>query len=133
MSTKARYYAANKEKMAVAMAANYIANRNRRRLLIAEWKRANPEKVKRYINKRRAMLAGSGGSYTEDELQSLLHLYEYLCAYCRKAPYEHLDHDTPISRGGTNDISNLLPSCATCNLKKGTRTGAEFRARLGLT
>lgn len=26
-----------------------------------------------------------------------------------------VDHKVPIDRGGTNDVENLVPSCATCN------------------
>lgn len=36
-------------------------------------------------------------------------------------------------KGGVNDISNLVPSCRKCNLKKASKTGLHYRirARLG--
>jgi 5-methylcytosine-specific restriction endonuclease McrA len=37
----------------------------------------------------------------------------------------------PLSRGGTNDISNIVLACANCNLKKHTKTHAEFIKILG--
>lgn len=40
----------------------------------------------------------------------------------------HVDHMHPKSRGGSNDISNLAPSCPTCNMKKGRKTVEEFKA-----
>ena len=40
------------------------------------------------------------------------------CAYCGQ-PAEHLDHITPLSRGGIDHPSNWQPLCATCNLSKG--------------
>jgi 5-methylcytosine-specific restriction endonuclease McrA len=49
------------------------------------------------------------------------------CAYCGKTtvPLE-VEHIVPISRGGTNRVSNLTISCRKCNLKKGDQTAEEF-------
>lgn len=33
----------------------------------------------------------------------------------------HIDHVTPVSKGGTYDLENLVPSCSTCNFKKGDK------------
>lgn len=46
----------------------------------------------------------------------------YLCFFCGteidiKA---HLDHLIPVYYGGTNKLSNLVASCSSCNLTKGT-------------
>lgn len=48
------------------------------------------------------------------------------CAYCG-ADASHVDHQTPRARGGTDDISNLVPCCATCNISKGMMTVEEWR------
>jgi len=42
----------------------------------------------------------------------------------------HADHRTPLARGGSNAIDNILPACAPCNLRKSRMTEPEFRARL---
>jgi hypothetical protein len=67
------------------------------------------------------------------------------CYYCRTTmvlapadPAEPLDdprmatwdHLIPKGRGGTNARENLVLSCRSCNLRKGSRTEAEFRALL---
>lgn len=39
---------------------------------------------------------------------------------------QHREHLTPRSRGGTDDPSNIVLSCAECNARKGTKTYAEF-------
>jgi len=47
---------------------------------------------------------------------------KFTCQYCgRKAPKVllHVDHVKPVADGGTNDIFNLVSSCADCNLGKG--------------
>lgn len=38
------------------------------------------------------------------------------------------DHLTPISRNGSDDISNIAPACFPCNVKKGRKTYEEFIA-----
>jgi 5-methylcytosine-specific restriction endonuclease McrA len=40
------------------------------------------------------------------------------------------DHIHPLSRGGTNDASNLTYACAACNISKGSRTLEEWKAWL---
>ena len=55
----------------------------------------------------------------------------FTCQYCgKKAPdvVLHLEHITPVSRGGKNAITNLVTSCAECNLGKGARTLADNSA-----
>lgn len=59
--------------------------------------------------------------------------FEGHCAYCG-TPINRLemqvDHVTALHRGGTNDLSNLMPACRPCNYYKGTRTIDEFREEI---
>jgi len=51
------------------------------------------------------------------------------CQYCEEALDNSdftLDHEVPISLGGSSRIENLRLACKNCNLSKGTLTGAEF-------
>lgn len=50
-----------------------------------------------------------------------------VCRYCgdESGPF-HLDHIFPVSRGGTNEVTNLTVACATCNLSKGAKTLGEW-------
>ncbi|MQS40019.1 HNH endonuclease [Streptomyces katsurahamanus] len=48
-----------------------------------------------------------------------------LCCYCDR-PAEHIDHVTPISKGGGDVITNVVPSCAPCNLDKGAQSLTEW-------
>ena len=48
-----------------------------------------------------------------------------LCVYCTQ-PATHIDHRTPISRGGTNRLDNLQPACAPCNIQKFKKTHEEY-------
>ena len=52
----------------------------------------------------------------------------FTCQYCgRKAPDVLLviDHIEPVSKGGTNDILNLITSCQECNAGKSDRRLAD--------
>jgi hypothetical protein len=54
----------------------------------------------------------------------------YSCVYCSRSDKKlHCDHIVPISRGGTNDLSNLATACERCNTSKGARTLKEWRAK----
>ena len=49
---------------------------------------------------------------------------KFTCQYCGKMAPDvilHVDHIVPVSKGGTNDILNLVTSCQDCNLGKGAR------------
>lgn len=46
---------------------------------------------------------------------------KFTCQYCGGKPpgaLLHLDHINPVSKGGTNNIGNLVTSCQDCNLGK---------------
>ncbi|MBW2596963.1 MAG: HNH endonuclease [Deltaproteobacteria bacterium] len=48
----------------------------------------------------------------------------FTCQYCgRRAPDVelHVDHIIPLSRGGTDDLDNLVTACSECNIGKSTR------------
>lgn len=46
-----------------------------------------------------------------------------LCHWCGTVSATVCDHLVPLSRGGTNDIDNLVPSCVACNARRVTRQG----------
>jgi len=54
------------------------------------------------------------------------------CVYCNislslKNVKPHLDHKTPLARGGNHEIGNLQWTCSTCNQRKWRKTDKEFR------
>ena len=57
------------------------------------------------------------------------------CWYCgvQTDPFDnfHVDHVQPVSDGGTNDLSNLVPSCQRCNNEKHAMPVEVFRQRRG--
>ena len=53
----------------------------------------------------------------------------WLCTYCGEAEAEHMDHIVPRSKGGQN-IGNLTPACAKCNMSKKDRTPERWIAAM---
>jgi hypothetical protein len=52
----------------------------------------------------------------------------YSCVYCGKSEdVMHCDHVHPKSKGGTDDLDNLVTACAFCNTSKGTKSLEEWR------
>lgn len=71
-----------------------------------------------YVNRRRALKAAAEGSHTVEEWEALKKQYDYRCLRCGKQTKLTRDHIIPLSRGGSDYISNLQPLCLSCNSKK---------------
>jgi 5-methylcytosine-specific restriction endonuclease McrA len=82
-----------------------------------EWR----EWEKTKYHKRRARIEGNGGTHTTPEWMALCSEYNHQCANCHEEKSLTRDHKIPLSRGGTNDISNLQPLCGSCNSSKGAK------------
>lgn len=51
----------------------------------------------------------------------------YTCAYCGEIGKKFEgDHIIPISKGGTNELSNLTTACRKCNRQKKDKLVSEF-------
>ncbi|WP_082581198.1 HNH endonuclease [Leifsonia sp. Root227] len=71
--------------------------------------------------RRRGLEHGATGTYSWAELTRLWLAFDKTCAYCRKATQLadiQAEHVYPLSRGGANNLTNLLPSCGPCNSDK---------------
>ncbi len=75
-------------------------------------------KVNRSGRARRARVKGATRHASRAELAARLEEYGGKCAYCAFADHEEWDHYIPVSRGGTDTIENLFPSCRACNRDK---------------
>lgn len=52
---------------------------------------------------------------------------DYTCKYCGKRGGKlEVDHVIPFSKGGSDDLSNLVTSCRHCNAQKHDKTLEEF-------
>ena len=53
----------------------------------------------------------------------------HACFYCGAVKSLEGDHIIPLSRGGSNAMTNLATACRPCNLSKASSTLEEWRAR----
>jgi len=95
------------------------------------WKNWQKKRIEHHnaVAKRK----GAPGKYTREEWLQLLEAYRYRCAYCNRRitrKSASADHIVPLSRGGTNWIANIVPSCLSCNQRKNFLTAKQYLARL---
>ena len=122
----------NRAKGAAASKKWKDENPERRREQCREWRAKNREKSRALWNNRRAKQLASG-SYTEIDVSEIFKSQKGKCAYCRSQLVKyHVDHITPLSRGGSNLRSNLQVLCPTCNVKKSNTDPITFAQKNGL-
>lgn len=63
----------------------------------------------------------------EDNIKKYGTLTCYLCELSIPFGKDHLEHKTPLSRGGTNEYNNLAIACQKCNCSKHSKTETEYR------
>lgn len=106
----------------------YWRHRDKRLVQMREWRANNKDIVKRLAAANHARRRNAEGEFTADDVNDLYLEQMGICAYCQielQGSY-HVDHKTPITRGGTNYPSNLQLTCADCNKSKFTKTHEEY-------
>ena len=88
-------------------------------------KRKNSEKVKRY----KARKLGAEGTHTHEQFLGVVFSFGYRCLKCGNtfsAKELTKDHIIPLTRGGSNYISNIQPLYHPCNSGKRDKI-ADYR------
>ena len=98
------------------------------------WAKRNPEKRRsislNYKAKRRE-IEDSGMTGAElNEWKKRQSKVCYWCGVACKSNY-HVDHYTPLSKGGAHQVENLVIACPRCNLTKNCTDPYEFAQRVG--
>ena len=70
--------------------------------------------------KRRSYLKNNG-KFTLIEWKNKLKEFNYRCVNCGTDKNLTIDHIIPLSKGGSNKISNIQPLCGLCNSKKSNK------------
>ena len=74
----------------------------------------------------RAEEAGTPATLTLPQWQATITYFEYKCAYCHTQTYQVLEHYMPIKLSGGTSADNCIPSCKTCNTRKGNKHPDQF-------
>lgn len=94
------------------------ANADRINQLSKRWIAANKQRSLDIRRAYRGRRKGNDGSYTSDEWQALCDRFGRKCVKCGSDGRLEADHVVPVSKGGSNDISNIQPLCRSCNARK---------------
>lgn len=125
------YYEAHKQELRPTRKRWQLENLERHREYNQRSYQKDPLKTQARVRKRKVQMLGNGVElYT---LEQVLEEYGQVCYLCEQdidltlprkigvAGWEfglHLDHVTPISKGGPDCLENVAPTHAICNLTK---------------
>ena len=110
-----------KEKNRVYAQAYYLRNKHKQYLYTRKWREANRARNVQQVVDRMARVRGAKGSFTFQEWLEVKKKHNSCCALCGKHESEvklTRDHIIPITKGGSNYISNIQPLCGSCNSRK---------------
>lgn len=125
-----RWKRANRARVNEQRRLRYAANPERVRTQNRRWSREHRETQNANWQRYRARRVGADGNYTAQEWRRLVAIYFGRCGYCGFSGKLTADHRTPLARGGSNNIENIIPACISCNCRKQTKSETEFRAVL---
>lgn len=122
------YYEANREKVLEYSRGHYQRNKELRYNQTKQWQGDNPEKVRAYQHQYQGRKRNQKGEpYGGGDIIRMHENQDGCCYYCQEKLIEyHVEHMTPISRGGLDCIHNIALACPTCNLRKSDKTAEEF-------
>lgn len=139
------YHRTNRAKKCAVSKAHYLANKplhlakakkrreNNKAQVAAYFRRYDQERPETHRTAKRnykARKKRAQGSFSPVQWLAKCSYWGWTCYLCH-APLTpstvHAEHRIPLSRGGTNWIANIAPSCVPCNLSKNNKTEAEYR------
>jgi hypothetical protein len=105
----------------------YLDNKETKDAQSKQWWGDNPWAHAHYTQMYRGRIHEAPlNDLTEEQWQEILRAFDYRCAFCptdcqacRKKTHKlEREHLTPVSKGGSYTVANIVPSCLTCNRRK---------------
>lgn len=95
------------------------------RIAASKFRKKHPDLVRYNVALRAAKRRGAPGSFTLNDWELLKKKYNNTCPCCKNKESVSnkltIDHIVPLSKGGTNYITNIQPLCKRCNSIKHTQ------------
>ena len=106
----------------------YWENPQAGRERVKRYRQARPEKVLEWAHRRRAQKLSAPGQHTAEDIKAQRRRQRGKCYWCKEkiAGSGHVDHVTPLSRGGNDGPGNIVIACPDCNLRKSNKMPGEF-------
>lgn len=122
----------NRQRLLDRKKAYRLANQDKIKEQLREWRRGNPERVRFHTRLRKAKIRGAKGTFTQSDIDLIYKNQKGRCWWCNKKikGTPHMDHRIPVSRGGSNNPSNIVLACAFCNQSKHDKLPHEWSDRL---
>jgi len=122
-----KYYWLNRTKLLDQGRTYRLAEPEKFREKTRQWRQSHPELHRAKEHRRRALKQGSEGYELPFHEQAQLKRQKGKCYYCGgKLTEYHIEHVTPLSRGGTDHPDNKVLACPTCNLSKRDKLPSEW-------
>ncbi len=116
-----RWYYDNKEKAFEHARHWQRANPDKRAAIDKRWRYNHPDQVRHKNSRQRARRANTTIiGFSSNQLAQKMAYWGNQCWMCG-GPFEAVDHVKPIAVGGAHILSNLRPSCQSCNSSKGSK------------
>jgi 5-methylcytosine-specific restriction endonuclease McrA len=137
--TRKAWLKENREKIRIAGKEIYARHQEQYREKRRQHYLKNKPLYRSKDRKRRGIKLNATGSHTSAQIENLFLNQSGQCAIqpCGKRLVSegsgkyHIDHIIPLSRGGSDDISNISLICPFCNRSKGAKTMDEYLKWLG--
>lgn len=126
-------YHAKSEQRIVQMAEWRAANPDKVKAACANWRANNPGAVRTHRNLRKARVTKQGPGFTHQQVLSLVSAQGGKCGNCLKkvGGNFHADHIVPLAKGGAHDIRNIQILCPSCNQRKHKKDPIDWARQNG--
>lgn len=105
----------------------YAKNKEPKDVQNKQWFKEHPGMHAQYVQTYRARMNDAPlNDLTDEQFQEILAACGHRCPYCpancvecrKKTHVFEREHLTPVSKGGSYTLANILPSCLRCNRRK---------------
>jgi len=118
----------NADKIKVADQKYRDTHREQRNARARIYRQAHADEIRAKNRAYKARKRGAEGKHTATDVTIQYERQHGKCYYCGRklGKVYHVDHVVPLSRGGSNDPSNLVVACPNCNVEKRNKMPHEW-------